>query len=152
NDDTEVTAGWWEPATRHFADPKVAAVAPLVLEAASRRLKTVRVDSAGDDYYQGGVARKRHHGEAIAKGERHTRQVCGTSACAAFYRRQAVLDVGGFPELFGAYFEDVDLAFRLHQAGYRLIFEPSSQVWHHGGRSYGQPRGSLAVQMSRNEE
>jgi GT2 family glycosyltransferase len=152
NDDTEVTAGWWKAACRHFADPTIAAVAPLVLQVSSGRPNTVRVDSAGDDYYLGGVARKRHHAEKLSKVENSSRDVFGVSACAAFYRRTAAMNVGGFPEPFGAYFEDVDLAFRLHRAGHRLIFEPSSRVWHHGGSSYGEPRGSLAVQMSRNEE
>ena len=31
NDDTEVSAGWAEAALAHFADPSIAAVAPLVL-------------------------------------------------------------------------------------------------------------------------
>jgi GT2 family glycosyltransferase len=152
NDDTEVTARWWEPACLHFADPRIAAVAPLVLQMPPDDPKAVRVDSAGDDYYLGGVARKRHCGDALTQLEKYPRQVFGASACAAFYRRQTILHVGGFPEPFGAYFEDVDLAFRLHRAGHRVIFEPSSHVWHHGGSSYGGPKGSLAVQMSRNEE
>jgi GT2 family glycosyltransferase len=151
NDDTEVTAGWWKTACRHFADPTIAAVAPLVLLRTTER-GADRADSAGDDYYLGGVARKRHHGAEITKVEKSSQEVFSVSACAAFYRRTAVVNLGGFPELFGAYFEDVDLAFRLHRAGHRLLFEPYSKVWHHGGSSYGPPRGSLAVRMSRNEE
>jgi GT2 family glycosyltransferase len=152
NDDTEVTPSWWKTACAHFADPSLAGVAPLVLQAPSGHQNAVRVDSAGDDYYLGGVARKRHHREAIPAVERRPCDVFGASACAAFYRRKAILEVGGFPEGFGAYFEDVDLAFRLHRAGYRSVFEPSSRVMHHGGSSYGTARGSLLVQMSRNEE
>lgn len=151
NDDTEVTSHWWEAACRRFSDPCIAAVAPLVLQLTSGS-NAVRVDSAGDNYYFGGIASKSHHGQKITEVDCRAHEVFGASACAAFYRRKAVLNVGGFPEHFGAYFEDVDLAFRLHRARYRLIFEPSSRVWHHGGSSYGEPRGSLAVQMSRNEE
>src|SRR5262249_60016595 len=78
-------------------------------------------------------------------------RVFGASAAAAFYRRSAVLRVGAFPESFGAYFEDVDLAFRLHRAGYQAVFEPAARVWHHGSASYRRSRG-LEAQQSCNEE
>jgi GT2 family glycosyltransferase len=55
-------------------------------------------------------------------------------------------------EPFGAYFEDVDLAFRLHWAGWRVEFTPASRVWHRGGASHGPARGALLEQQSRNEE
>ena len=45
--------------------------------------------------------------------------VFAVSACAAFYRRDAVLKAGGFPEHFRAYFEDVDLSLRLRRLGFR---------------------------------
>jgi GT2 family glycosyltransferase len=78
--------------------------------------------------------------------------VFGASAACAFYDRDAVLAVGGFPEEFGAYFEDVDLSFRLHWAGYRVVYEPASRVWHRVGASHGAPRRWLIQQQSRNEE
>jgi GT2 family glycosyltransferase len=59
--------------------------------------------------------------------------------------------VGGFPEEFRAYFEDVDLAFRLQRAGYRALFEPASRVLHHGSASYCRQR-TLLEQQSLNEE
>jgi GT2 family glycosyltransferase len=62
------------------------------------------------------------------------------------------MKVGGFPESFGAYFEDVDLSFRLNQAGYQILFEPSSCILHHVGASHCGPSGQLLVQQSRNEE
>jgi GT2 family glycosyltransferase len=81
-----------------------------------------------------------------------SRSVFGASASSAFYRRSALERVGGFPESFHAYFEDVDLAFRLQRAGYRAVFEPASRVWHKGSASYGRPRRRLLEQQSRNEE
>jgi GT2 family glycosyltransferase len=59
--------------------------------------------------------------------------------------------VGGFPEEFGAYFEDVDLAWRIHRAGYRAVYEPRSVVWHRVGSSY-RPRRELLERQSQNEE
>jgi GT2 family glycosyltransferase len=148
NDDTEVAAGWADAALACFADPDIAAVAPLVLTGPDGKV----VDSAGDRYYLGGVAGKRGHGEKLTSEFLRSRSVFGASASSAFYRRSALERVGGFPESFHAYFEDVDLAFRLQRAGYRAVFEPASRVWHKGLASYGRPRRRLLEQQSQNEE
>jgi GT2 family glycosyltransferase len=148
NDDTEVTEGWTTAALKCFRDPRVAAVAPLVLFWPDGR----RVDSAGDRYYVGGVAGKRGHGEPCDPGRFPRRAVFGASASSAFYRREILLRVGGFPEAFGSYFEDVDLAFRLQRAGYRAVFEPGSRVLHRVSASHGRWRRTLLEQQSWNEE
>jgi GT2 family glycosyltransferase len=148
NDDTEVAAGWASAALAWFKDPTVAAVAPLVLCGPDGR----RVDSAGDRYYLGGVAAKHGHGRPLHTSFLRPRVVFGASASSAFYRRSALLRVGAFPEQFGAYFEDVDLAFRLNRAGYRAVFEPLSRVLHRVSGSYGRPSRWLLQQQSSNEE
>lgn len=150
NDDAVVQAGWAEAALVHLERPDVGAVAPLVLVAGSSQPPVV--DSAGDRYYVGGVAGKRGHGQPIAPDLLQTGPVFGASGSSAFYRREALLRVGGFPPAFRAYFEDVDLAFRLHRAGYQIICEPASRVRHHVGGSYGKPQRRLLEQQSLNEE
>jgi GT2 family glycosyltransferase len=152
NDDTEVTAGWAEAALARFRDPRVAAVAPLVLCWPGGGPGAARVDSAGDRYYLGGVAGKRGHGEVLGPAHLCPCRVFGASGSSAFYRRDVLRRVGAFPAGFGAYFEDVDLAFRLHRAGYEVVFEPAARVLHHLGASHGRPAGALLEQQSRNEE
>jgi GT2 family glycosyltransferase len=79
--------------------------------------------------------------------------VWGASACAAFYRREALARVGGFPEHFRAYFEDVDLSFRLRRAGYEVAYDAASVVWHRVSSSYGKkPPRRVLEQQSCNEE
>jgi GT2 family glycosyltransferase len=151
NDDTEVEAGWADAALKWFADPCVAAVAPLVLRRSDDDVSP-RIDSAGDRYYLGGVAGKRGHGRVVEAEYLQARSVFGASASSAFYRRDAVLAAGGFPESFGAYFEDVDLSFRLHWAGFRVVYEPAARVWHRVSASYGPPCRRLLEQQARNEE
>jgi GT2 family glycosyltransferase len=114
------------------------------------------IDSAGDEYDPGGFARKRSHGQPWA-GERSRSPLAGpvrgASAAAAFYRRDAVRAVGGFPPDFGAYFEDVDLSCRLRRAGHAIWHEPGSVVWHQVSASYGRrPSRRLLEQQSCNEE
>jgi GT2 family glycosyltransferase len=148
NDDTLVTAGWAEAVLPLFDDATVAAVAPLVLCGPESRC----IDSAGDRYYLGGIAGKRGHGQPWDAVPLQGGPVFGASASSAFYRRDALLQVGAFPDAFGAYFEDVDLAFRLHRAGYRIMFAPRSVVNHRPGSSYGRPGRRLVAQQSLNEE
>jgi GT2 family glycosyltransferase len=152
NDDTEVTAGWAEAALAPFADPRVAAVAPLVLRWPGGAPGVARVDSAGDRYYLGGIAGKRGHGEILGPAYLRPCRVFGASGSSAFYRREVLRRVGAFPASFGAYFEDVDLAFRLHRAGYEVVYEPDARVLHHVSATHGRPRGILLEQQSRNEE
>lgn len=152
NDDTEVTAAWAEAALSRFTDATVAAVAPLVLRRGKDPTQEPCIDSAGDCYFLGGIAGKRGHGEPLRPAYLRPCSVFGASASSAFYRREVFLAVGGFPEHFGAYFEDVDLSFRLHAAGYRIVYEPASRVWHHVSASYGPPRLDLLEQQARNEE
>jgi GT2 family glycosyltransferase len=148
NDDTEVQPGWVEAALDHFDNPKLGAVAPLVLRWPDGQI----IDSAGDIYYLGGVARKRGHGQPLCERFLCPGCVLSVSACAAFYRRSALLEVGGFPEEFGAYFDDVDLSLRLRRAGYELYYESASRVLHYGGASHGAHNSRLLEQQSRNEE
>lgn len=154
NDDTEATAGWADSILPWFDDPRVVAVAPLVLQNTPEEIPpSPRIDSAGDEYDPGGFARKRFHGEPVTSISGDAVQVSSVSAAAAFYRRSAVLDVGGFAEDFRAYFEDVDLSRRLVAAGGTLLFEPQSRVWHRVSASYGRrPGRRLLEQQSCNEE
>jgi GT2 family glycosyltransferase len=151
NDDAEVEAGWAEAALKWFDDLNVAAVAPLVFRRSEQDPEPL-IDSAGDRYYLGGVAGKRGNGQAVGDEHLRARSVFGASASSAFYRRDAVLAAGGFPESFASYFEDVDLSFRLHWAGFRVIYEPASRVWHRVSASYGRPSAALLAQQARNEE
>ena len=167
NDDTEVQPGWADAALPWFDDPTIGAVAPLVLAWPDGKI----IDSAGDRYYLGGVAGKRGHGVFLpaplrgrgAGGEGaafageaaaflQPCRVFGASASAGFFRRSALERVGLFPEEFGSYFEDVDLAFRLNRAGFRAMYEPGSRVLHHISASYGRVGRRLIERQSCNEE
>jgi GT2 family glycosyltransferase len=148
NDDTEVQSGWADAILPWFADPAVGSVAPLVLAWPDGKI----IDSAGDSYYLGGVARKRGHGETLAPHHLLPCRVFGVSAAAGFYRRAALERTGLFAEEFGSYFEDVDLAFRLRRAGYIAFCEPASRVLHHISASYGRVGRNLIERQSCNEE
>ncbi len=150
NDDTEVEAGWADTALEGFKDPTVVAVAPLVLKLNGKQI--AEIDSAGDAYHIGGFAQKRSHGVFLNANSPVRCSVFGASGSSAFYRAESLRLIGGFPESFGSYFEDVDVSFRLRRAGGEIVFEPRSRVWHRVNASYGPPNWRLVEQQSRNEE
>lgn len=57
---------------------------------------------------------------------------CGT---CAIYRRRAIEEVGLLDEDFFAHMEEIDLAWRLHLAGYSLIRVPQAVVYHYSGHT-----------------
>lgn len=148
NNDTEVAPGWAEGPLAQFADPCVGAVAPLVCQLPFRG----RIDSAGDIYLRIGRARKRGEGASVQGLKRYSRAVFAASASAAFYRRSALERVGGFPEAFGAYLDDVDLGFRLRHLGFECVFCPESRVYHWVSRSHVVSGRRIQQQVARNSE
>lgn len=150
NDDTIVEPLWAEAALAAFADPMVGAVAPLVLQ--GQPGDDPIIDSIGDNYHLGGFAKKRGHNQFFDDTFQTRTLVHGASGCAAFYRREAIIEVGRFPESFRAYFEDIDLSCRLRRAGFEILFVPESRIWHRGGASHGPLNRRLVQQQSCNEE
>lgn len=72
---------------------------------------------------------------------RHEHEV-DAIAGAFFITRRSVLDkvgppVGGFDEDYFLYAEDIDLCFRIKQAGFKIMYVPDVAVLHHKGISSG---------------
>ncbi len=59
--------------------------------------------------------------------------------CNMAFRKEALLAVGGFDPQFRAAGDDVDLCWRIQEAGWRIGYHPSAFVWHnrrHEFRTY----------------
>lgn len=94
-----------------------------------------QLDGAGDAYHFTGLAWRRGH-EMQAEGRNlRAEEVFSACAGAALYRRDALVEVGGFDEAFFCYMEDVDLGFRLRLRGYRCLYVPTAVVRHVGSAS-----------------
>ena len=150
NDDTRVEAGWLDRPMACFADSRVGAVSPLVLIDDGRAFPWI--DSAGDGYSLAGRAFKRLHRRPMPSGMSGC-WVFGASGSSAFYRKSALQAVGGFPPEFGAYFEDVEVSWRLQRAGWRIWFAPESVVWHKVTSSYSSIMScELMTKIAENQE
>ncbi|MDP6978292.1 MAG: glycosyltransferase family 2 protein [Myxococcota bacterium] len=93
-------------------------------------------DGEAIDFAGGGM---NFHGIGIAKGYRdtpssdHEREAPSLFPCggAMAIDRRVFLDVGGFDEAFFAYYEDVDLGWRLWLQGHEVRYVPDAVCRHH---------------------
>lgn len=68
---------------------------------------------------------------------------------ALLLRREAFEAVGGFDDGFYIYSDEVDLCYRLTQAGWEIRFTPTAEIVHIGGASLRQQRNDMLVQLYR---
>jgi O-antigen biosynthesis protein len=148
NNDTEVREGWAQRSLEHFDDPSIGSVAPLVVQLDRPEI----IDSAGMEYHLCGWAYNRGYGRKLDASYQTRCTVFGASGSAGFFRRAALQRTGPLLADYNAYFEDVDLAFRLRWAGYRCVYEPEACVLHLGSASYQQQSRRVTQLLARNEE
>ena len=68
----------------------------------------------------------------------YLRDVDYCSAAALMIPKALFESVGGFDSRYApGYYEDTDLAFKVRQAGYRVLYQPLSEVIHHEGATGG---------------
>jgi len=103
------------------------------------------LDGIGDRYHISGLAWREGHGVRDIPSDLIQRDIFSPCAAAALYRRQAVVDVGGFDEDFFCYIEDVDLGFRLRLAGYKAMYVPDAIVHHVGSATTGGHHSDFSV-------
>ncbi len=116
-------AGWLEPLLGHFDDPLVAAVAPRIVRAGAPRRYESRRGS-------------------LDRGDREG-PVCAGSRISFVPSAALVVRAGlaAGPELFDPALrggEDVDLVWRLGEAGWDVRYVPSSTVAHDGPATLGE--------------
>ena len=70
--------------------------------------------------------------------------VCGA---AMIVRRDVFTRIGGFDPDFFAYFEDVDFCWRAWLYGFKVVYVPSSRVYHKFGGSWGSVYGGYRVYL-----
>ena len=64
------------------------------------------------------------------------RQVDFAKAAAFLLRREAFEDIGPFDEEFFLFSEETDWCYRLHEAGWEVLFYPGAEAVHVGGASW----------------
>ena len=158
----EISRGYWIALLNNDAFPQTDWLETLVKAVTDHReysffascLLSARqanqIDGLGDAYHYSGYAWRRGHGRPLPKQLLTPVEVFGPCAAGAFYRREDLLAVGGFDELFFCYHEDVDLAFRLRLQGHRCLLIPEAVVEHVGSGSQGAASNFVRYHSHRN--
>lgn len=137
NSDIEVTPGWLEPVVELMEhDQNVAACQPKILSYHDHTLFEYAGASGGFlDRYGYPFCRGRIF-NTLEKDEGQyddAREVFWATGACLFVRATAFKAVGGFDENFFAHMEEIDMCWRLHNAGYKMMVCPDSVVYHVGG-------------------
>ncbi|MBF0472028.1 MAG: glycosyltransferase family 2 protein [Gammaproteobacteria bacterium] len=105
------------------------------------------VDGAGDEYHISGLYWRRHHQQAATAEDLQPCAIFSPCAGAALYRREHLLEAGGFDERFFCYGEDIDLGYRLRLRGRTSLYVPDS-VAHHVGSAISGSRSQFTIYHS----
>lgn len=137
NSDVEVSPGWIEPVlTLMEKDKSVAAVQPKLLSFGNRNSFEYAgaaggfIDIFGYPFCRGRVF---DHVETDHGQYNNTSEIFWASGAALFIRRSCWEEAGGFDTSFFAHMEEIDLCWRLKNLGYKIMYCPSSTVYHIGG-------------------
>ena len=122
-----------------------ASVATKMLDMGDRTL----ISDTGDFLRRDGACEQRGRFHMDTGSYDTPGEVWSACAGAAIYRRQPVLELGGFDERFFTYLEDVELGLRLRLAGWTCIYEPCVAL-HAGGGSEAALSGGAAKWVERN--
>ena len=137
NSDVEVTAGWWQPLVEVLdRESDVAVVAPKLRSATDPRMFEYAGASGGFIDFLGYPFCRGRILSAVERDEGQyddSRDIFWASGAAMCCRASVFHALGGFDEDFFAHMEEIDLQWRMQLAGWRIVVEPKSVVYHLGG-------------------
>ncbi len=143
NNDTEVTKGWLEPLVAALDDTAIAACQPKIKNFFRRDFFDYCgacggfIDRFGYPYMRGRLfsMTERDAGQYDTSIDIHW----ASAACIAI-RKDVWNEMGGVDEDFFIYMDEVDLCWRIYDAGYRIVVVPPSTIYHKGAATMGKYR------------
>ena len=134
NNDTLVREGWLKALLGTFAEDPYAGIVGSKLIYPDGRLQ-----EAGGVIWRDASGWNFGKFDDPAKPEyNYLREVDYSSAAALMIPKSLFQSVGAFdPRYAPAYYEDTDLAFKVRQAGYKVLYQPLSEVIHYEGATGG---------------
>ena len=137
NSDIEVTPRWIEPVIELMdADSQIAACQPKILSYYNKKQFEYAgasggfIDKYGYPFCRGRVFQNLE--EDVHQYDTPMEVFWATGACM-FVRADLYHQIGGLDDSFFAHMEEIDLCWRLKNAGYKVYCCPQSQVYHIGG-------------------
>ncbi|SEF68761.1 Glycosyltransferase, GT2 family [Halpernia humi] len=137
NSDVEVTDNWLQPIENLFnKDANIAAIQPKVLDFNRKNYFEFAgaggglIDNLGFPYCRGRIFEDLEKDEGQYDDEA---EIFWASGCALFIRAEEFRKMNGFDERFFAHQEEIDLCWRLINAGKKIYYCGKSTVYHVGG-------------------
>ncbi|MBT3227851.1 MAG: glycosyltransferase family 2 protein [Candidatus Marinimicrobia bacterium] len=135
NNDTTVEPDFLEPLVAGFeVSTKIGMVAPLMCYSATPDLIWY---GGGIVNLWTGVVEHQHIRKHISTLEASRQKTEYITGCCLMMPTNLAMELGGFDLSFKMYGEDVDLSLRTRAAGYELLFEPNSKIYHKVSASLG---------------
>lgn len=134
NNDTRVTEGWLSSLLETFAlQPRAGLVGSKLI------YPDGRLQEAGGIIWRDGSGWNRGKFQDPDKPEyNYLREVDYCSAACVTIPKRLFEKVGGFDSKYApAYYEDTDLAFKIAQAGFKVLYQPLSKIIHYEGATGG---------------
>ena len=137
NSDVEVTPQWISPVIEMMEkDPSIAACQPKILSHADHASFEYAgaaggfIDKYGYPFCRGRIfdSLERDNGQYD-----DARQIFWATGACMFVRASAFRNVQGFDASFFAHMEEIDLCWRMQNAGGKIWYCPASKVYHVGG-------------------
>ncbi|MEW6553620.1 MAG: glycosyltransferase family 2 protein [Actinomycetota bacterium] len=157
NSDVEfLSGGLDEVLDRMESDPAIGALGPMVLNSdgsvqmSCRRFPSMfasMVHGFLGDIWPGNPLTMKYQMKNMCRDG--PCEVDWISGAAMLLRREAAERVGGFDETYFMYVEDVDICWRLREAGYRVVYDPAMRLLHHIGRTSSQQSVRMLYQHHR---
>jgi len=147
NNDTQADARWLEELSEAARrNPETEIFACKVLNYYRRD----EIDTVGHLLYPDGINRGRGRLEKDTGQYDREEEVFFPSGCAAAYRKDLLLALGGFDEAFFAYGDDTELGLRARLLGARCLLVPGAVVYHKYSATTGSYSEFKVYQVERN--
>ena len=137
NSDVETTRNWLQPAITLFdSDQQVAAIQPKILsykDKASFEYAGAAggfIDKNGYPFCRGRIfdSLEKDNGQYDS-----TQEIFWATGACMFIRSSVYKQLGGLDDDFFAHMEEIDLCWRTKRAGFKVMAQPKSVVYHVGG-------------------
>ena len=132
NNDTIVDKNFLTPLISILKSaPEIGAVQPKILNYPKKEI----IDSVGSYLLPTGFLYHLGHNRQDTGRFNEASEIFSMKGACMLFKREVIAKTGLFDKSYFAYFEETDLCHRVWLSGYKILFLPSSSIYHKGGQT-----------------